>query len=235
MIDAVTVAAASMSDDMLRLSAISHNLANVTTPGFKRDVVVAQNGFDRALGLMPLAPGNSHIVSDHRHASLRATGNALDVALEGDGFFELLGPTGPLFTRQGDFRLDTVGRLVSSTGLAVQGSAGEILLTSSQPRIERDGRIYDGDKPLGQLRVVDFDDPRTLLKVGSGLYATADGSPVEKAEARVRQGHLENSNVTSTNEMVGLIETMRHFESNQKIIQSYDEMLERAIRTLGDF
>lgn len=243
--DALSIAAASMSNDMQRVATLSNNLANATTPAFKRELAVSA-GFGGLLaapvgveGGTPLRAGEgllpSRTVTDHAPGALRATGNPLDVALEGAGFFEVMSPQGARYTRQGSFQLDAAGRLVNGDALPVMGIGGEITLSSTQPRIERDGRIFDGDQLAGQLRVVRFDDPRQLEKAGAGLYATRSENSGEAVSGRLRQGHLESSNVVTTHEMVRLIETMRHFEANQKVIHSYDEMLDRAIRALGEF
>jgi flagellar basal-body rod protein FlgG len=239
MSDLLAIVAASMSDDMARMATISHNLANATTPGFKKDIPVSRpfvdylQAYDQG-GSEAIAAATSATttVVDHRAGSLRYTGSALDVALEGPGFFELQGDQGPVYTRLGSFRLDASGRLMSASGLAVSGN---ITLTGSQPRIDQQGRIFEDDKPVGQLRVVSFERPRELQKMGNGLFLAGDAGTGSVSDSHVRQGFLENSNVVSTNEMVNVIETMRHFEANQKLIQGYDDMLDRAITRLGEF
>lgn len=242
MSDALSIAALSMTDDMQRVATLSNNLANVTTPGYKREVAVSGSFVDQILSpraeevsTLAVHLPEPQLVLDTQSGSLRHTGNALDVALEETGFFELMGPQGPLYTRQGEFQLDATGRMVNAGGLPVMGVGGEIILSGNQPRIARDGKVYEADKLVGQLRVVRFADTRVLEKAGSGVYVAKGDGGSESATSKMRQGHLENSNVVTTNEMVRLIETMRHFETNQKLIQSYDEMLERAIRTLGEF
>lgn len=242
MIDALGLVAGSMIDDMARLAAISNNLANVASPGFKREIVIDRQ-FNDYLGINALPrtagiggePLPSQIKIDHRPGSLRFTGHALDLAIEGDGFFELLTDAGPVYTRQGNFQIDSRGRVVSMSGEPVAGTGGEIALATSQPRVDSDGRIFDGEKLVSQLRIVHFRDPGSMVKVGAGIYQSIGPNDIEKVQGRVRQGHLENSNVVTVNEMVKIIETMRHFEANQKVIQGYDDMLERAIRTLGNF
>jgi flagellar basal body rod protein FlgG len=221
------------------MATISHNLANATTPGFKKDISVSRSFVDylQAYGAtgqvaVPVANVASTTVVDHKGGSLRYTGGALDVALEGEGFFELQGDQGPVYTRTGSFQVDANGRLVSAGGLPV---SPEITLAGTQPRIDQQGRVYDDDKPVGQLRVIAFDRPRALLKAGGGIFLAPDSGSGRVADTHVRQGYLENSNVVSTNEMVGVIDTMRHFEANQKLIQGYDEMLDRVIHTLGEF
>src|SRR5690242_14082428 len=153
--DAIAMTAASMSQDMLRLATISHNLANATTPGFKRDI--ALNGrFARTLDELDLAStgalrsGDPLSRMDQQGGSLRMTGNAFDLALEGPGFFELQGAEGPVYTRQGDFHLDARGRLVNATGIPVMGTGGEIFLLGGEHKIERDGRIFEDGKQVAQ-------------------------------------------------------------------------------------
>ena len=239
MSDVLAIAAKSMADDIARLATISHNLANATTPGFKKDIAVSRpfveylqaygQGAAKTLATTLPVPGT---VIDHRAGSLRVTGGPLDVAIDGEGFFELQTAQGPVYTRQGNFQVDMRGRMVSAEGIPV---AGDITLTSGQPRIDSQGRVWDDDKMAGQLRVVGFERPHALQKAGNGLFLAPDGAAAQPLESRVRQGHLENSNVVTVGEMVAVIETMRHFEANQKLIQGYDEMLDRAIRTLGEF
>jgi len=242
MADALAIAARSMADDMLRLGSISHNLANATTAGYKREMMVSRPFADYLMtaagpGFATLAVSlpEPQVLLDHAAGSLQYTGNPLDIAVEGDGFFELSSENGPIYTRQGNFRLDGVGRLVSSGGLVVTGTGGEIRVVAAQPRIDGEGRVWDGDLLAGQLRLVRFEQPQALIAVGAGGYVAGAQQPELWPQARTRQGYLEASNVVTTREMVRLIETMRHFESNQKVIQGYDEMLERTIRTLGEF
>lgn len=242
MADAIAIAARSMADDIARLAAISHNLANAATPGFKADIAVSRPfaEFIQAAmtgGSVSLATTLPELQAwtNHRAGPMQYTGHALDLAIEGDGFFELEDESGPVYTRQGAFQLDGNGRIVDAAGRAVQGSGGEMRIDSAAPRIDAAGRVFDGEKPVGSLRIVRFEQPQALAKLGDGLYAANAQAAQPVAEPRLRQGFVEASNVVAANEMVRLIETMRHFESNQKVIQGYDEMLERAIRTLGEF
>lgn len=240
MVDAIGTAVASMSNDIARMSVIGQNLANAATAGYRRELAVAVPFSDVLAGgaggavSAPL-PGVDRI-HDFRPGTLQSTGNPLDLAIEGDGFFELQTDAGPRYTRQGNFRLDALGRLVTEAGFPVMGDAGEIVLRSGEASIDRLGRISEGDRPAGALRVVRFTDPRALAHVGAGLYAATEGSALRgDGYAQVRQGFLEGSNVNSTQEMVKMIETVRHFEAGQKVIQAYDDMLARAFAKLGDF
>jgi flagellar basal-body rod protein FlgF len=255
------IALASMHHDMSRMDRVALNLANVSTPGYRREVVAVRPfavvlddaraaQAATAAGVTTAdpanAPGAVQVVTDTRPGTLSVTGNPLDVALTGDGFFEVSTPEGPAYTRQGSFAVDARGRLVTSSGHPVMGRNGEIVLTTRTPVIDVEGRITEPDAITGpsaadsgtviaQLKVVRFEDARSLRRLGQGLVAQGTGmTEVGAGEAQLRQGALENANVSSMHEMVQMIETMRHFESMQRVAQGYDEMLGTAIRKLGD-
>lgn len=246
---ALSVVEASMTNDVRQLNLISHNLANVSTAGFKRSLAVtepfgpylvsASGGLDRGtIGALMVPQGRLMVQAmDPQPGVFTYTGNPLDIAIEGDGFFEVSSPQGTVYTRNGALRLDGNGRLVTAKGLVVQGVNGEIRLTGSSPSIDRQGRIWEGDQAIGQLRLVKFANPQTLTALGEGRYQGTDSgaSEVAEAEVRLRQGYIEASNVNMMDEMVRLISTMRHFEFNQKVLKGYDEMLETVIRTIGEF
>jgi len=247
MSDGLAVAAYGMEMDARRLSVIAHNIANSTTPAFKKEIVVGR-AFADYLGVAAAAGGGAtplaatslpevRSVIDFSQGTQRHTGNPLDVAIEGDGFFELRDGQGTAtYTRQGNFRLDQTGRLVSEAGIPVAGSAGEITLTTSQPSIDGRGRIFEAGKQVAELRVVRIGDPTTLQALGAGLYAATEATTVNTdGGARVRQNFLESSNVVTMHEMVRMIETMRHFEASQKVMQAYDGILDKAISKLGEF
>lgn len=256
---AISIAARIMADDIFRLNVVSQNLANVNTPGYKKDLVSsrpfieqlqasaagAQAGLSMQGGLsaqglsaqgasmqIPLPALSS--VPDFRQGTLTGTGNPLDLALEGGGFFELAGADGPVYTRAGSFRLDNRARLVSPAGLPVMGMGGEISLAGAQPTIDKQGRIFEAGQLAGQLKIVRFADPRALEPLGGGLYRTESRGDVTLEPFAVRQGFLESSNVAALPEMVHVIELMRRFETAQKIAQSYDGMLGGAIQKLGE-
>jgi len=240
--DALGVIELSMQHDLIRMNAISHNMANVSTVGFKKQTVLA-TAFTEQLGAatrsnLPEAATSStpSVYTDHRAGTLKFTGNALDVALEDDGFFAVVGPTGPAYTRQGNWHVDAQGRLVTAAGHPVLGGAGIIQLNTSTPVVKPDGKIMDGDTVAGQLQVVRFADTGKLANLGDGLYS-ADGSAglSEPRYIRVRQGYLEMPNVVLMDEMVKMIETVRHFELSQRVVHGYDSMLDRSINILGEF
>ncbi|TCS37713.1 flagellar basal-body rod protein FlgG [Paucimonas lemoignei] len=235
--DGFTIAALSMTNDMQRLSSISQNLTNALTPGYKREIpltaafasMVSGNGAFSAD--LPSASGQI----DMKQSALRHTGNPLDLAIENNGFFEIIRDGKAYYTRQGNFTLDPTGRLVTQSGDIVNGVSGDIRLTTSQPTIDSQGNVIENGKPIGQLKIVHFEDPRMLQAVGEGKFLQAGAAIKAEEKIALRQSHLETSNVNTAAEMVKMIETMRHFETGQKIIQMYDAMNERAISKLGEF
>lgn len=241
MTDPIAISAAAMQIDAQRLELISQNLANANTAGYKRDVPVNRSFQQVFDGTAPAftygraQPSTSAHV-DVAPAALRRTGNGLDMAISGTGFFEITTPTGAAYTRAGSFTLDATGRLVTAQGWPVASVEGDLRLLSMDPVVDGDGYIWEGDRLAGQLRVVEFDDGVRFEKIGAGLLA-----PIGNVEARdvaaptVRQGFVETSNVDAAQEMVRLMETVRHFESAQRVISGYDEMLGTAISNIADF
>ena len=142
MTDVLALSLRGMQQDMARLERISLNLANATTPGYRREVAMSlptSGGFADALD----AAGGLSVKTDLRPGTLKATGQRLDVALARPGFFEVATDTGPAYTRQGDWHLDARGRLVTAAGDPVMGLGGEIVLEHPDPRIDANGRVFD--------------------------------------------------------------------------------------------
>lgn len=234
-----TIAALGMQADEARLKNISQNLANISTPGYRREIAVtptfAQQVTNMAAQPVPAASANP-VTIDTTAGVLRSTGSSTDVAIEGDAFFELDGPDGALYSRQGHMHVDVRGRLVGSQGLPVMGVGGEITLSNQPFTINAAGEVRQGDRVAGVIKLVKFDHPSTLQPSGNGTYAQGGARIDDQAgDSRLRSGFIEGSNVDSAQEMVRLTETVRHFEALSKVIQSYDDSLGTAIRKLGDF
>lgn len=235
--EGLTIAAIGMKSDMQRLETISQNLVNATTPGFKRGLAVGTSFSALVMGnglFSAPVPANATL-PDLKPATLRFTGNALDVAIENAGFFEVRHEGQTFYTRQGNFAIDATGRLVTQGGHAVSGSSGDILLTTPKPAIDAHGNIVENGKSVAQLKLVRFSNPSLLQRGGDGLYLQGGAAIESEGASRLRQSHLEVSNVNTAAEMVRLIDTMRHFEAGQKVIQMIDAMNERAISKLGEF
>lgn len=247
MTTAIGLSALGMINDMRQLDIISNNLANANTPGFKRDMAVTR-GFDQLLSKesAPLASllqvGQSQMeptverAVDFSPGALHYTGNPLDMAIEGDAYFELQGRQGVRYSRQGSFSIDAGGRLSHGNGLVVSGEEGEILLHGGEITLERDGRLYEDGDYAGQLKLVRFASPSALIKSGGGTMSAPSGQMAQPAsDVGVRQGYQESSNVGVMEEMVRMISTMRHFETASRVIKGYDEMVGTAISTIAEF
>lgn len=249
-ITAITLNA--LANDQARIERVANNLANVQTPGYKRELVVERGvssaGFVQAMssaqaeitsdnsspGIPTVHSPLANINRDMRSATLKTTGRPLDIALTGAGYFEVETAHGPAYTRRGDLQIDARGRLVNADGYALLGEGGEISLTQDRPSIDASGRVFDGERQVSQLRVLDIDGAQ-LRALGSGLYAAEGGvRDLAKSDVSVRQGFLENSNVDTAHEMVGLASHVRHFEAMLRVAQGRDEMLGTAIRKLGE-
>ncbi|PHV05357.1 flagellar hook-basal body protein [Janthinobacterium sp. BJB412] len=236
----MAIAGGGMQHDLLRLETISQNLANVLTPGYKKQIVTGASfslQFDGAVAQNATAGqvATGGLSIDAAAGTLRYTGNPQDVAVNGAEFFELAGKDGPVFTRQGSFHVDARGRLVGAGDAAVMGWGGEIVPGGAYA-IETNGDVRQGEHVVARLKMVRFANPEALAPLGGGVYAQGAARLAEAGPpASVRVGYQENSNVSSPQEMVRLTETVRHFEALQKIMQGYDESLEKTIRKLGEF
>lgn len=240
--DALTIAAISMQDDLMRANSISQNLANVMTPGYKRVIPFSQHmemeGAASLSAAVPTSlntPGGQPVI-DPGPGMLRHTGNALDVAIEGNGYFEVMTEGGAAYTRFGTLHVEASGRLVTAQGYPLMGVGGELSVSESNVTIERNGEVRQGDRLVGQLKTVRFANPENMVALGNGIFGQGGARLADtRADAVVRSGYLESSNVSSPREMIRLTETLRHFESMQKVFQGYDEVMSKAIQKLGEF
>jgi flagellar basal-body rod protein FlgF len=235
--DQVSVTAASgLQSRMEALDMVANNLANTTTGGFKLDrefyslFTAAENEGDETLTKLPLIQKQW---TDFSQGVLAPTGNPLDVALSGKGFFVVNGPAGPLYTRNGSFQLSPSGQLTTSEGYAVRDTNGQPIQTQSQDPLEitPDGSITQDGQAIGQLQVVNFQDPSTLQKMGNSYFLPSDPKnvPTAVADTTVVQGKTENSNVAPAESAVRLVGLMRQFEMLQKAITITSDMNKQAL------
>lgn len=238
-----------------RLANTANNLANVNTTGYKRESLAFRDVFVRFGHNMldPIAAINeksllpvpdemaqarialSHI--DFSQGSLQETGNPLDVALHGEGFFKVRTPQGDFYTRNGNFHLTPEGQLVNSQNYPVLGDGGEINVEPGGPvHIAPNGQITVNDQGAGMLQVVSFANPQVLEKVGQNLYRIRDGVEAVEEPAEnvsVVSGYLEGANVEMVQEMVSMIETHRLFEAYQKVMHTTQEADQKLIREVA--
>jgi flagellar basal-body rod protein FlgG len=228
---------------MRRLDVISNNLANVNTPGYKKDKMSFEGLLAGPVNPPAVPQGRTadpilqkeNIYIDYAAGPTSRSGNPLDLALDGDGFFAVTTPEGTAYTRQGNFHPSVDGTLVTADGYPVQGSGGApIRIQGSNVEIDVKGAIMVDGVEAGTISVVDFEKPYALTKSGSALFVSADPQIIPRAgNARIQQGHLEGSNVESISEMVQLIETNRFFEACSKVIKGFDDIAAKAANELG--
>jgi len=233
-----------MQADQARMDAISHNTANVLTPGFKRQistssafsVQVAQGLDSVSASITPAQESPTQLSIDPTAGAMRPTGSPHDVAIEGPGFFEVQTAKGTFYTKLGSIRADLQGRLVVADDVPLMGVGGELRVTNNPFTIASNGEVKQDERVVGRLKIVNFTNPQALVPSGGGLYLAGKAQLADtRTDNTLRVGFLEGSNVSSPQEMVRLSETVRHFESLQKVVQGYDDTLEKTIRKLGDF
>jgi flagellar basal-body rod protein FlgG len=263
MANGIYVAASGAKARLEQLETTSNNLANLMTAGFKKqeavysevhnEVMNRLGSPEQALGVrMPtrfLPEDRINTKIDDRftywsQGNLDETGNTLDLAIEGKGFFKVRDEEGNQFlTRHGRFQLDKQGQVTNQSGLTlldVQSKPVRVPVGQGLLNISYDGRVSVGDLQLNQIALVDIDDGsnkalnRALTHVGEGLYRMDDPNAVEnKSKGVVRQGYMEGSNVNAVMEMTSLLSTSRLFDINQQAIKAMGEMDQQAARDVS--
>jgi flagellar basal-body rod protein FlgF len=242
--DPLTSAAASgIRARIESLDILANNIANASAPGFKADrefygvylsseAAQSSNGADAAV-----LPVIERQWTDFAQGSLSATSNPLDLALNGRGFFAVTSPSGPAFTRDGNFRLSPQGKLETIDGYAVQDPNGKpILLDSSQPiEVGPDGAIRQAGQEISKIAIVDFKDPAALAKRGNNYFQTdlASMPPLPSSQAGVRQGQLEAANSQPAESAVRLVNILRQFETLQKALTIGAEINRSAVQEVA--
>lgn len=250
----------------LKLDSIANNIANVDSPAFKRDQqlfkeYLTANEKPPSVIQVPKIPasiesfydtqgGDKSFVdtagtfTDFTQGGLKVTGNSFDVAIEGEGFFEVATPSGARMTRNGSFTLDGNGQLVTKQGYPVlmQSPGGTelsqrvIRLGSGPITIGSNGQVFQNGQEVATLSIVNVADKDVLHKEGSGLFNFKDNAVAETTQVtnpNLHQGYLETSNINIVKEMTDMITTNRHFETLQKAMSTYDQMNEKLVNEVS--
>ncbi len=253
MLRALQTASTGMEAQQMNLNTIANNLANVNTTGFKKNKIEFQDmlyekkrtvGAEEGAG--NLVPAGVEIGNGARVAStakiytqgqVSQTGEKMDVAVQGDGFFEVLRPDGTTaYTRDGGFKVASDGRVVTNDGLPVQSGFQPVPVDAQSVNISTNGQVTiqtPGGTQTFQIQLVRFNNPAGLRSMGGNLLEETPssgtptlGTPAEAGFGSILQGYLETSNVNVAEEMVNMILAQRAYEVNSKAIQTSDQMME---------
>lgn len=225
-----------------QMDVVANNLANINTTGFKAESILFDN-YQMPLardGDLPWADQMLEFTEDwatlHDLApgTVVDTGNPFDLALSGEGFFAVETPEGERWTRAGAFQLDPSGTLVTTDGNPVLTDLGPIRFEPGDTdiTIASNGAVMTSQGGKGRLRIVEFDDPQALERVGANLFA--GGEPIPAIDTRVTQGAIEKSNVSGISEMTEMIRVTRAYETLASIMQRQDDVRRSAVSRLGD-
>ncbi|MDO9164536.1 MAG: flagellar basal-body rod protein FlgG [Rhodoferax sp.] len=256
MINSLWISKTGMEAQQTQLDVISNNLANVSTNGFKRANAVFEDlmyqnlrqtgsssseqsqlptGLQLGLGVRTVATSRSF-----SQGALQQSGNKLDVAVQGNGFFQVTMPDGTTnYTRDGSFQVDSQGRLVTSTGLPIANGV-TVPANATSIAIGGDGTVTaqvpgsTTPQAIGTIALASFINPAGLDPKGQNLYAESpasgqpnSGTPGSNGLGALMQGYVETSNVNVVQELVTMIQTQRAYEMNSKAIQTSDQMLQK--------
>lgn len=247
MLNGVYQNAASMSGLESWNNAIAQNLSQSSAPGYKKaqlafegqehGKVGYQGNFDKTLYKASIAT-TAHNKIDFTPGNLTITEDPLELAIEGEGFFEIMTPQGDfVYTRDGQLRLNDLGELVSKQGFHVMSDERLLIQTipdGGEIKISQDGIVSQNGQEIAILGLRRIDDTSVLRRAHGGFAIPEDSEVMALlGEVKVRQGALEKSNVSPTSEMINMINVSRAFQLNQQVIRARDDLLAKAIQNLG--
>jgi len=248
MIKGLYAAASAMITGVYRQQAVAHDIANVDTPGFKQ-ILTSLNEFDNTnaytqpkqnssdvatyLGELGLGVMAAPETTDFTQGTLKNTESPLDLAISGAGFFRIQTDNGERYSRDGRFSKDASGQLVTVDGNLVLSSSGQpIKLPEGDPSISTNGDIFVNGTASGTIGIAFFEDTTTLTRDGENTFASS-ATPATTGGGTILQSTLEQSNVDSAKLMSQMIEISRSYQAAQQMVQNQDELLGKAISTLG--
>ncbi|HYM03740.1 MAG TPA: flagellar basal-body rod protein FlgF [Stellaceae bacterium] len=219
-----------------RMEVVANNLANLSTPAYKGEQMVFSQYIVQPPGKLQLAfVQDVSTVRDMRDGPLTKTGNSLDLALQGEGFFQVQTPLGTRFTRNGHFQLDAQGQIVTSQGYPVLSDGGQPITVPSDANgiaVGPDGTVSVGKGSIGKVQAVTFAQPQLATPAANGFFVT-DQDPVPAEGTKILQGSIEESNVNSVLELTRLLDASRAASSMKNFIDAEDTRQKNAIDRLS--
>jgi len=243
MIRGIYVTTADLQAEFTRLGMIANNLSNIRTNGYKQDMPTLEAMLGELLAMdtggTQYAPvgelagpvANTAPQMDLSQGPLDATHQDLDLAVLGEGFFQILTADGARYTRDGAFSRDAAGRLVTADGHFVLGEAGPVVVGDGQVAIAQDGTVYVNQEAVNRVVLVRFAPDANIERAEDNLLSADAVEPLPAVDTQIRQGFLERSNVDVSSSMVAMMTIQRTYEASQRILQMQDETLQRLIDT----
>jgi flagellar basal-body rod protein FlgG len=228
----VEAATSIMSASERRLETISNNVSNISTPGFKRQVSFSDVLAGTASG--GVAGQQMRVHSDLAQGKMSSTGNPLDLAISGSGFFQLRSGEELVYSRHGQFRRAEDGTVVNQQGHRLQQvGGGDLVLENAAVEILADGTVLDAGRPVARVGVFAPAEQAQVQPLGGSMFAIAADALDEVERPELRQGMIEASNVAIGDEMVAMMAALRQAESGARLVQLYDDLIGRAITAFG--
>lgn len=241
MVNGLYTSSASMQILQSKLDATSHNLANANTTGFKKSMLVSKTNVTIGTNDELKLHQNElqKLVEDYvsqEQGPLITTDDPFDIAIQGQGFFEIETPNGKQYSRNGSFTVNTAGELVNLNGHKVLDDSGSSIGVNGENfQVSNDGVVSVDGNRMGKLSLIQPNDLQDFKRIGASLFALKDGkdAPTEQSASRLSQGMLEGSNVNVVDSMVKMILIQKQYDSSAKAVSSIDETLNKAVNEIG--
>ena len=218
-----------------RLNEVSNNVANVDTSGYKKDNVTFWEMLYTTSNNQQRVGKALRVTTEFQAGPVEETGNPLDLALNGEGFFKIQTPQGVRYTRDGNFHLNSQGQITTADGNLLLGQSGPIVVQGKKFVINPDGNVIMDGEQVNQVSVVTFSDLKSLEKEGNTLFRTKSADIQEQPAqgVEVKQGFLEGSNVNVVKEMTDMMDLFRSFEAQQRTVNTINDMDSLAVSRVG--
>ncbi len=254
MVRAIDAAASGMISQMTLNDILANNLANINTPGFKQTMAAFKDineasvneinptkGYetDRPLGTVSLGSMLDTTCIDFRQGGIKTTGNKLDLAVNGRGFFTVQTQDGLAYTRNGSFTVDSKGSITTTDGYLLMGERGPLTIDIQNSEVNNitvnsNGEILQNGQSIGKIKISDFNDLKSLQSFGNSLYKPSGNQLSINAENyEIKQGALETSNANVVETMVNSIQGQRTYEALAKVVETTSRSLNKSVNEVG--